>query len=580
MNKQILALTFCTLAISACSDSGEAGREALIESQLLGNNGSSDGISGEMAGETDSTIDDAGDTPADTDGGATDDVMSGDGTAAEPASDEPTSAEAPVTETAPGDVPVVTTGNQVILPSDCNIVSGNNGTSYCISASTGNRLFALNSDDTLRWTTILSETNSSAEPVIVPGDELFLLRPDSSGSSTLTSLDGSGGVRYEALLTGDFNTIVDGLFEQPYLFLHVKNSAGNSSILQIDAATGRQNRVRDFAGHNLSDFALEEFDGNRVLATTLNGVTNYLTLDELNDFNRIFSLDPTNFGERFPPHMANLRGAYTGEFISLLRNAVNLVDVNSTETEVACSASGSINLMPENSYISEQQFTRAYEFTDCDMNGTIANGTLIHTLFEIDTIAGRNGSESLQMEELSLSKENPSDDGGVFVEEKTLSATIRNVYVFNGEELSAERVHEINSYNHSFDSQNVLSVAGANYTRVIDTQGEDSPAGGFRLTETGSMRSIADRDGTIVVEITQPLVYLNSDSPEAAGTLDDAPLSGVIDLQAADSSTLSVDAGRAGVNQQNYTMTQRGTEITVDDIWLVAPVDTSLRILN
>lgn len=614
MNKKYLAIALCTLAVTACSDRGEVDENVIVNEQVLGNNSTSDGILGEMdTSDASTTLEDTVDgTDADTtaapdensgsvtddtdtitdpstgpDGSVSADDTSTDTEAGTEDTDSQTSgtgddsvADTPIADIPAEDVPVVTTGTQVILPSDCSVETGSDGRGYCISASTGNRLFALNADDTLRWTTILPDSNSDSAPVIVPGDELFLIRSDGSGAAALTSLDNGGNIRYEALLTGDFNTIVEGVFEQPNLFLHVKNSAGNSSILQIDAATGRQNRVRDFAGHNLTDFAVEEFNANRVLAVTLNGVVNYLTQDELIDFNRIFSLDPSNFGERFPTHVENLRGSYTGEFISLLRNAVNLVDVTSAETEVACSAGGSINLLPENSFISDQQFTRAYEFSDCDIEGTISNGTLIHSLFEIDTIAGRNGSESLQMDNLSLTKENTSGEGAVFVEEKALSATIKNVYVFNGGELSAERVLEVNNYSHTFDDANVLSIAGASYTRVIDTQGEDSPADGFRLTESGSMRSVTDRDSTVVVEIIRPLVYLNSDSPVSVSTLDDAPLSGMVDLQAADSSTLSVDASRAGVNQQNYTLTQRGTEITIDDIWMVAPVNTGLSILN
>lgn len=614
MNKKYLAIALCTLAVTACSDRGEVDENVIVNEQVLGNNSTLDGILGEMdTSDASTTLEDTVDgTDADTtaapdensgsvtddtdtitdpstgpDGSVSADDTSTDTEAGTEDTDSQTSgtgddsvADTPIADIPAEDVPVVTTGTQVILPSDCSVETGSDGRGYCISASTGNRLFALNADDTLRWTTILPDSNSDSAPVIVPGDELFLIRSDGSGAAALTSLDNGGNIRYEALLTGDFNTIVEGVFEQPNLFLHVKNSAGNSSILQIDAATGRQNRVRDFAGHNLTDFAVEEFNANRVLAVTLNGVVNYLTQDELIDFNRIFSLDPSNFGERFPTHVENLRGSYTGEFISLLRNAVNLVDVTSAETEVACSAGGSINLLPENSFISDQQFTRAYEFSDCDIEGTISNGTLIHSLFEIDTIAGRNGSESLQMDNLSLTKENTSGEGAVFVEEKALSATIKNVYVFNGGELSAERVLEVNNYSHTFDDANVLSIAGASYTRVIDTQGEDSPADGFRLTESGSMRSVTDRDSTVVVEIIRPLVYLNSDSPVSVSTLDDAPLSGMVDLQAADSSTLSVDASRAGVNQQNYTLTQRGTEITIDDIWMVAPVNTGLSILN
>ena len=606
MNKKFLVLAFCSVAVTACGDRGEVDENTVANTdtgdQLLGDNGSINGITNGMgANLPDTSVDDNIDTGDGLTTVTMSDANDADGTA-EPVSDDDDPADAdagdtdtqnttdvatdeispnaPATDTPSEDVPVVTTGNRVILPADCEVVTSSNGRGYCISASTGNRLFALNPDETLRWTAILPEGNGGSAPVVVPGDEVFLVRPEDNGSAALTSLDTSGNIRYEALLTGDFNTVVEGAFEDPSLFLHVKNAAGNSRILQIDAATGRQNRVRDFAGHNLTDFAVEEFDGNRVLAVTLDGVINYLTQDDLNDFTRIFSLDPTNFGERFPVHMANLRGDYTGEFVSLLRSAVGLVDTNSTETEVACSAGGSINLLPENSFISDQQFTRAYEFTDCDIDGTVANGTLIQTLFEIDTTTGRNGSESLQMDNLRLTKEVTSDEGDVFDEERTLNATIRNVYVFNGEDLSAERVLEVNNYSHTFDEANVLSVAAANHTRVIDTQGEDSPAGGFRLTETGLMRSVNDQDGTVVVEITQPLVYLNSDAPTSVSTLDDAPLSGIVELQAIDTSTLTVDAGRAGVNQQNYTLTQRGTEITIDDIWTVAPVNTGLSILN
>lgn len=590
MNKYV-AIALCTLTISACSDRGEAERIDEIQGQVLGDSNGTDGINGQVPVDGNTVVDDETPVvPAETDGSDDSPVVTPVVTPVTP--DDSTT---PVTDDSVADgadgadndsatggtAPVQTSGSLVLLPPDCSIVSGAEGRTYCISASADNRLFALNADGTLRWTTIVSDSGNNADPVIVPADELFLLRSDNSGTVTLTSLDTSGNIRYEALLTGDFNTVVEGLFDQPFLFLHVRNAAGNSSILQLDAATGRQNRILNFTGNNVEGLAIEEFDGNRVLAITLDGVTNFLTVDELVTFNRVFSLDPTNFQETFPVHMANLRGQYVNQYVTLLRNAINLIDTNSIETEVACPGAGSINLLPQNSFVNDLQFTRAYEFADCDINGTIANGSLVQTLFELETVTGRNGSESLQMSNLSVSREVAGAEAGqVFVEERIINATMNNVYVFNGDNLSSERTLEVENYNHTFGDSNVISIAGASYIRQIDTQGEGVPGGGFRLTEGGTMQSVTNQDGSVDVNISQPLVYLNSDSPTASTSLDDAPLSGLIELNAEDSSTLTVDAGRAGASQQNYLFTQRGTEITIDDVWTVQPVTTTLSILD
>lgn len=596
MMKNYVAIALCTLAISACSDRGEAERAEIIQAQILGENNDTDGINGQVQADGETVVDDdtavvpaenpvensdSGDSPAvlpetptTTPGDGSESASGGDTTNS--TSDDNSSGEGEVTET-----PVATSGGRVLLPPDCEIVDGDAGRSYCVSASAGNRLFALNADETLRWTTLLPAIGSNVAPVIVPGDELFLLRPDNNGTVSLVSLDASGNTRYEALLTGDFNTIVAGLFDQPHLFLHVKNAAGNSSLLQLDAATGRQNRILNFTGNNLDSLSIEEFNGTRVLAVTLDGVTNYLTLDEMLTFNRVFALDPTNFQENFPVQMGNLRGQYLNQYVSLLRNAINLVDTDSLETEVACPGAGSINLLPQNSFVSQMQFTRAYEFVDCDINGTVANGSIVHTLFELETVGGRNVNESLQTDNLSVSRETEGAEAGqIFVEARTISATLNNVYIFSGDNLSSERTLDVESYNHTFGDASVIAIEDANYIRQITTQGEGVPGGGFRLTEAGSMQSVSDRDGTVDVQIAQPLVYLNSDAPTSSASLADAPLSGIVELVATDSSTLRVDAGRAGANQQNYLLTQRGTEITVDDIWMVQPIDTTLNIFD
>ncbi len=591
MMKKYAALAFCTLAVTACSDRGEAERPfEQGQDQILGQNSSADGVIGQLPddGVTDEIVATVVDMDADIANEG--ENVTADDTPVLPTENLPTENDATAEPSTPDDLqddavvtdaPVASPGGRVLLPPDCNVVIGDEGRSYCISESAGNRLFALNSDDTLRWTNILSDSGNMAEAVIIPGDELFVLRPDNNSSVTLTSLDTTGNTSYEALLTGDFNTVVEGIFNQPFLFLHVRNSAGDSSLLQLDAATGRQNRILNFTGLNVDSIAIEELTDNSLLAVTLSGVTNYLTLDELATFNRVFSLDPTNFQDTLPVHVANLRGQYLNQYVSLLRNAINLVGTDSDETEIACPGAGSINLLPQNSFISDVQFTRAYEFADCDISGTVANGSIVHTFSQLDTLNVRNASESLQMNNLSVARDtNGAEEGTVFVEERIINATLNNVYVFNGDNLTSERTLAVENYNHTFGEANVISIANADYARQITTQGDGVPESGFRLTESGSMQSVTNTDGTVDIAIVQPLVYLNSDDPTASATLDDAPLAGILELTASDTSTLTVDASRAGANQQNYLLTQRGTEITIDDVWMVQPVDQTLSILD
>jgi len=173
------------------------------------------------------------------------------------------------------------------------------------------------------------------------------------------------------------------------------------------------------------------------------------------------------------------------------------------------------------------------------------------------------------------------DDNGVpFDEDKVLSAMLSNVFVFSGDNFTSERSLETENYTQSFDGVPVLEIAGATYTRLIDTAHPDVQGGGFRLEELGALRSQSDTSGTVGVNIEQPVVFLQSDALNTSVPVDDAPLSGFIALSASDTSTLEVDATRGGVNLQNYTLTQRGTEFTIDDMWTVDPVSTSLRLLE
>jgi len=147
-----------------------------------------------------------------------------------------------------------------------------------------NRLFALQSNGDLRWTTTLSSRDNITDVQIIPGDGLFVVRKPADGNTALlTSLDDSGTTRYEATLSGDFNEVLGGLYEAPYLFLHTTNANGNSSILQLDADTGRQNLIRSFPGQRVSSFQAEQFDDVEVLSIVVNGVTLYLNLSDLSD---------------------------------------------------------------------------------------------------------------------------------------------------------------------------------------------------------------------------------------------------------------------------------------------------------
>jgi len=246
---------------------------------------------------------------------------------------------------------------------------------------------------------------------------------------------------------------------------------------------------------------------------------------------------------------------------------------------VACPGAGSINLLPANSFVSNQQFTHAYEYTDCEINGLTVNGSLIHTYLELDTVSGSNGSETLSIENLVLSKPTaePSATGEETTEDKTLTAMVKNIFVFSGDDFKSERTIEVDGYTHTYADTSVLSIASSNYTRLIDTEQDGAPAGGYGLSETGAMRSV-DANATLNLVVSQPLTYLQSEAP--AESLSDAPLSGVLEINSSDRSTLTVDASRGGVNLQNYFLTQRGTEYTIDDTWPINPVDTTLRLLN
>jgi len=326
-----------SLALAACGDSGEVTDPAPVDlgTDFLGDGESTTadgaGIAGQMpvdVGSDDSgDIGDAGALPSDV---ATDDegLAIDDGTDSTDTTDTDTDAVDTVdsdTTEADDTVPVVpATGGRVILPGDCEIVATDANLQFCLSPSAGNRVFALDADDNLRWTTTLSEQNDRDSALLVPGNDLFVLRPQNDNNVVLTALDSVGDVEYEAVLTGDMNVLVEGFFEAPNLFLHSKNSIGDSSVLQIDGSTGRQNLVRSFPGETIESIGIEDLDGTRFLTVISGGVTSYLTMDTLEPFTRIFTLDPTNFQQAFPAQMATLRGSYMADFFSVLNHLVKI----------------------------------------------------------------------------------------------------------------------------------------------------------------------------------------------------------------------------------------------------------------
>ena len=623
MNNKITLLLFCTLALSACSDSGEApstGPSVVLPTtnapgDFLGDSGSG-GVVGELP---DTTVVDSMEPPADTtdmdltpveevadsddelitedpstdegmfieDTSADDDLLIEDDT-----TEDDTVVEDPATddgmfiEDTTSSEPVASMGSGALflLPGDCVLADGDNGMQFCISEAAGSRLFAVNATGSLVFSSTLSDQGSNTDPLVLGGEGAFVVRQSATSPNNriLTSFDANGNELYEALLSGDLVTVVDGIVEGPNLFLHTKNSFGDSSILQIDSASGRQNSVLNFPGRVVGPLDIESFDGITALALELDGVTVFHDLNTLEPITRIFTLDPTNFQQAFSEQMNTLRGDYLFDFEAVLNATIAMFDATSEETEMMCAGDGSVVLLPENSFVSENQFTRAFQYNDCGINGLIVNGSMQHSLFDIETLNGVNGSETWELEGMSLSRELSTLDanGEPATETKTVIGSVRNVSVFNADDITSERILLIGRFAQTFAGDEIFSVTNASYSRLMTTDSPNLPSGGFEVMEQGSLLVRGTNDVAVDINTNQPFVYLNSGTLTDVSELTDPPIAGTISLLASDGSTLTVDASRAGVNLQNYLLTQRGTESTIDAVWTVAPLSTSTGIFD
>jgi len=589
------------LALAGCGDSGEA--TAVNPSVLptvaqpggfLGDN-ASDGIVGDLQ-----TVpaEDSVDLPIDSTDVATDpteleplpdeDVVNGnvvagndemiiEGTGADSgmASEDTLTSAAPI-PTSPGGL--------FILPGDCSLADGDNGMQFCISEAAGSRLFAVDENGTLVFSATLSDQGSNTDPMVIGGEGAFVVRQSATTTNNLilTSFDKNGNELYEALLSGDLITLVDGIVETPNLFLHTKNSFGDSSILQIDSASGRQNSVLNFPGRTVGPLDIVSFDGITALALVLDGVTFFHDLNTLEPVTRIFTLDPTNFQQAFSQQMNTLRGDYLLDFEAVLNATIAMFDAASEETKMMCTDSGSVLLLPENSFVSESQFTRAFEYNDCEINGLVVNGSMQHSLFNIETLNGTNGSETWDLENMSLSRELDvlDADGVPTIETKTVVGSVRNISVLNTDSLTSERILEVQNFSQTFAGDVIFLVNNASYSRRMTNDSPNLPSGGFEVMEVGSVLIRNTNNIAIDIRTNQPFVYLNSGNLTEVEALNDPPIAGTINLLASDGSTLLIDASRGGVNLQNYLLTQRGTETTLDAIWTVAPVSTSISIFD
>ena len=355
---KITFFLFCTLALSACGDSGEA---SLVDPSVLptvdepgdflGDNGAG-GIVGDAPENpvVDVPEDIIPADPTDLDTDTTD--LDSDTTDLEltPVDDVVTTDDVPVVEDttvddgmlvedSPTFVPPVT-GGLFILPGDCALADGDNGMRFCISEAAGSRLFAVDENDSLVFSATLSDQGSNTDPIVIGGDGgAFVVRQSvaTSNNRILTSFDENGNELYEALLSGDLITVVDGIVETPNLFLHTTNSFGDSSILQIDSASGRQNSVLNLPGVTVGDIDVESFDGITALSIVMGGVTVFHDLNTLEPITRIFTLDPTNFQQTFSAQMNTLRGDYLFDFEAILNATIAMFEVGAEETEMTVS---------------------------------------------------------------------------------------------------------------------------------------------------------------------------------------------------------------------------------------------------
>ena len=603
---KITFFLFCTLALSACGDSGEA---SLVDPSVLptvdepGDFLGDNGTGGIVGDAPENPVVDAVDVPediipadpTDLDTDTTD--LDSDTTDLEltPVDDIVTTDDVPIVEDttvddgmlvedSPTIVPPVT-GGLFILPGDCALADGDNGMRFCISEAAGSRLFAVDENDSLVFSATLSDQGSNTDPIVVGGDGgAFVVRQSvaTSNNRILTSFDENGNELYEALLSGDLITVVDGIVESPNLFLHTTNSFGDSSILQIDSASGRQNSVLNLPGVTVGDIDVESFDGITALSIVMGGVTVFHDLNTLEPITRIFTLDPTNFQQAFSAQMNTLRGDYLFDFEAILNATIAMFEVGAEETEMMCPGDGSVVLLPENSFVSDTQFTRAFQYIDCGINGVVVNGEMKHSLFDIETLNGINGSESWELENVSLSRDldTVDENGEPMTETKTVIGSVRNISALNTDSTTSERILQISRFAQTFAGDEIFTVTNGDYSRQITTESENLPSGGFQVTELGSVLVRGTNDVAVDIRTNQPFTYLNSGVLADFTELTDPPIAGTISLLASDGSTLMVDASRAGVNLQNYFLTQRGTETTLDAIWTVAPLSTSTGIFD
>jgi len=599
MKYKITLLLFSTLLLASCGDSGESTFDPSVlptvdePGDFLGNGGTG-GIEGEVPDSAGVDLDELPTDATDVDLMPVEDIATPVEDVVTPVDGVTTIDDDAIVEDTDGGVVVedtittvppapMGTGGLFLLPGDCILADGENGMQFCISEAAGSRLFAVDQNGSLIYSATLSEQGSNSDPLVIGGVNAFVVRQSVANPSTrvLTSFDESGNELYEALLSGDLVTIVDGIVEDPNLFLHTTNSFGDSTILQIDSATGRQDSVLNLPGATVENLAVESFDGITALSLVQDGVTVFYDIDTLEQITRIFALDPTTFQTAFSTNMQTMRADYLFDFETILNASVAMFDVAGEATEMLCPGGGSITLPVENSVVSSTQFTRSFQYDDCDINGVVVNGSMQNSLFNIQTLNGLNGSETWDLQNMNLSRELGTLDanGEPVLETKTVNASVSNIFVFTIDNLFSERSMVVDGFSQTFAGEEIFSVTNASYSRTMTTDSPNVPTSGFQVSEVGSL-VIMNGEIETIMSIDVPLIYLDSGVLNEVSAITDPPISGTVMLEASDGSNLLVDASRGGVNLQNYFITQRGAESTLDAIWTVPTLSTTIGIFN
>ena len=472
------------------------------------------------------------------------------------------------------------------VPANCGVITLPNSEQVCINATDGNNLFSLAEDGGINFAVMLPEDAVLANTRVISGSNLYALNPSSADRNNwlLTAIDAGGNVLYTSVVGRDIVTIETGFSIAPYLFLHTIDEAGESSIFQINEATGAIRNVLQLGGQNVERVGSQSFDGATFISIQSDGVTSYRDSERLEPYVRGFTFSPESFEQEFINLMNVARANYVGQFIDVFNRTNPFAATTSAGTTLPCVVSGTLEVLPQSSLLIDDNVTRAYHYDNCIINDKIINGTIIYSSQTTPPeIAGGNRTlvnETMEFRDVAVSRliDNPGLQGTISSDLFTLSASLENSLILSGGgttmEINKDLITTVSRYTQSSEGDELVSITDSSYeAKSYQLLNEDQSQGASNVRESGGMTLQLQPDLSITLLLTAPLFYEMEGTESQLPVIITAPLAGTVRIRSTDGSTLDVNANLAGVNMQNYLLTQAGEQTSVDSIWNVAPVN-------